>query len=76
MDEFVKELIGLCEKHKIKYDPMIPVETTYIETKEEVCSDTRHFLSVSASPMPTYIRYMLKAHTLKIEFKKLERSRL
>lgn len=73
MDEFIKELIELCEKHKVKYDNLLPLETQYIKT-EELCDTSMPLSSPTASRPIIYYKFLLKAHTLKATFKKVERK--
>lgn len=73
MDEFIKELIELCEKYKVKYDNLLPVETQYIKT-EELCDTSVPSISSTASRPIIYNKFLLKAHTLKATFKKIERK--
>lgn len=74
MDEFIKELIDLCKKHDVKCDDIIPVETQYIETSESVPTDTRMQNSKTITPPKVYSRYLIKAHTLVVTFRKTERK--
>lgn len=73
MDEFIKELIELCEKHKVKYDTLLPVETQYVKT-EELCDTSCASISPTASRAIIYNKFLLKLHTLKATFKKSERK--
>ena len=77
MDEFIEELMDLCKKHGVKHDDLLPLETDYVETEEmAVTSTVSTVFSETATPPKTYARYMIKIHTLKPAFKKLEKKRL